>query len=176
MIFLLPVEWPEMPPYERLLTYYFWRILWRHWRPFLGHQAWSWTTLRKRNVFLLRLQTFFLSRILRFRHFLFLFERFYIYASCFPYAFQKCAPDTDQTQSAPVWADSHHHTGHDKTVLSVSCLAQRCELKAWGLRRSQFEPDYIYVLYLPRLQLSAPCTNWKLFKNSFLNRRLFCYI
>ena len=29
------------------------------WRPFLGYQAWRWTTLRG-NVFLLRLQTFFI--------------------------------------------------------------------------------------------------------------------
>ena len=28
------------------------------WRPFLGHKAWCWTTLRRVNVFLLRLQTF----------------------------------------------------------------------------------------------------------------------
>ena len=32
------------------------------WRPFLAHQAWSWTTLRWGNVFLLRLQRFFSSR------------------------------------------------------------------------------------------------------------------
>jgi len=40
--------------------------------------------------------------------------------------------DTDQTQNAPVWPSdrliSHRHTRHDKTVLSVSCLAWRCEL------------------------------------------------
>jgi len=40
--------------------------------------------------------------------------------------------DTDQTQNAPVWRSgrlsSHRHTRHDKTVLSVSCLAWRCEL------------------------------------------------
>jgi len=30
MIFLLHVEWPEMPPYKLLLTYYVWRIVWRH--------------------------------------------------------------------------------------------------------------------------------------------------
>ena len=48
------------------------------WRPFLRHQAWSWTTLRRGNVFLLRLQTFFI--FVTFLHFLtfflFLFERF----------------------------------------------------------------------------------------------------
>jgi len=27
MIFLLHVEWPEMPPYKLLLTYYVWRIV-----------------------------------------------------------------------------------------------------------------------------------------------------
>jgi len=40
--------------------------------------------------------------------------------------------DTDQTQNAPVWRpsrlNSHRHTRHDKTVLSVSCLVCRCEL------------------------------------------------
>ena len=59
MIFLLHVEWPEMPPYKLLLTYYVWRIVrlnWMAyselpWRPFLGHQAWSWTTLIRGNVF-----------------------------------------------------------------------------------------------------------------------------
>jgi len=54
-----------MFPYKLLLTYYVWRIVWRHavascglafvfelpWRPFLGHQAWSWITLRRGNVF-----------------------------------------------------------------------------------------------------------------------------
>jgi len=52
MIFLLHVEWPEITPNKRLLTYYVWRILWWPWRPFLGHQAWSWTTLRRGNVFI----------------------------------------------------------------------------------------------------------------------------
>ena len=40
--------------------------------------------------------------------------------------------DTDQTQNAPVRRsgrlNTHRHTGHDKTVASVSCLAWRCEL------------------------------------------------
>jgi len=40
--------------------------------------------------------------------------------------------DVDPTQNAPVlWSgrlNSHRHTRHDKTVLSVSCLAWRCEL------------------------------------------------
>ena len=85
MIFLLPVEWPEMPPYERLLTYYFWRILWRHWRPFLGHQAWSWTTLRKRNVFYNVYKRFFY-----FCHVFYVFDVFYFYLNvflhlCFPF-------------------------------------------------------------------------------------------
>ena len=52
MIFLLHVEWPEMPPYKLLFTMF-------DAFPFLGYQAWSWTTLRRGNVFLLRLQTFF---------------------------------------------------------------------------------------------------------------------
>jgi len=33
MIFLLHVEWPEVPPYKLFLTYYVWRIVWCH---FLG--------------------------------------------------------------------------------------------------------------------------------------------
>jgi len=76
MIFLLHVEWPEMPPYKLLVTYYVWRIMWRPWRPFLGHQAWSWTTLRRGNVFLLRLQTFVFIFVTFFNVFKFLFERF----------------------------------------------------------------------------------------------------
>ena len=39
--FSLHVEWSEMTPYKLLLTYYVWRIVWRPWRPFLWHQAWS---------------------------------------------------------------------------------------------------------------------------------------
>jgi len=93
MIFLLHVEWPEMPPYKLLLTYYveckrpwiaqYWRfhcepktttvsakLNWiayseLPWRPFLGHQARSWTTLRRRNVFITFTNVFkkkFLSR------------------------------------------------------------------------------------------------------------------
>ena len=38
----------EIPPYKLLLTYYVWRIEWCPWRPFLAHQAWRWTTLKKR--------------------------------------------------------------------------------------------------------------------------------
>jgi len=63
------------------------------WKSFLGHQAWSWTTLRRGNVFLLRLQTFFLflSRffitftnvlLLLSRFFIFLWTFFYIYGVC----------------------------------------------------------------------------------------------
>jgi len=37
-----------------------------------------------------------------------------------------------ETQNAPVWRlsrlNSHHHTRHDKTVLSVSSLVWQCEL------------------------------------------------
>jgi len=40
--------------------------------------------------------------------------------------------DTDRTQVAPAWQsdrqNSHGHTRHDKTIVSVSCLARRCEL------------------------------------------------
>jgi len=41
--------------------------------------------------------------------------------------------DTDQRQNAPVWRSGrlnnlHRHTRHNKTVLSVSCLAWQCEL------------------------------------------------
>jgi len=43
--------------------------------------------------------------------------------------------NTDQTQNAPAWLSgrlsSHRHTTHDKTVLSVSCLAWRCKLRAF---------------------------------------------
>jgi len=50
------------------------------WRPFLGHQAWSWTTLRRGNVFNTFTDVFcrVFKRFLTF--FKFLFERFYIYA------------------------------------------------------------------------------------------------
>jgi len=42
------------------------------WRPFLGHQVWSWTTLRRGNVFYYVYKRFFLFL----SRFLFLFERF----------------------------------------------------------------------------------------------------
>jgi len=57
--FSVHVEWPEMPPYKLILSYYVWRIVWRPWRPFLGHQAWSWTTLRRGNVFVTFTNVFF---------------------------------------------------------------------------------------------------------------------
>jgi len=79
MIFLLHVEWPEMPPYKLLVTYYVWRIMWRPWRPFLGHQAWSWTTLRRGNVFLLRLQTFVFIFVTFLTFLNFYLNVFYIY-------------------------------------------------------------------------------------------------
>jgi len=46
--------------------------------------------------------------------------------------------DANPTQNAPVWRsgrlNSHRpHTRHDKTVLSVSCLAWQCEL---GIRKT----------------------------------------
>ena len=49
-----------MPSYKLLLTYYVWRIVWRSWRPFLGHPAWSWTTLRRGNVFYYIYKRFFI--------------------------------------------------------------------------------------------------------------------
>ena len=50
------------------------------WRPFLGHQAWSWTTLRRGNVFLLRLQTFFLIFVTFFAFvIIFIWTFFHIY-------------------------------------------------------------------------------------------------
>ena len=57
--FSVHVKWPEMPPYKLILSYYVWRIVWRPWRPFLGHQAWSWTTLRRGNVFVTFTNVFF---------------------------------------------------------------------------------------------------------------------
>ena len=38
--------------------------------------------------------------------------------------------DADTTQNAPVWRSgplSSHHTRHNKSIVSVSCLAWRCE-------------------------------------------------
>ena len=50
------------------------------WRPFLGHQAWSWTTLRRGNVFYYVYKGFFyFCRFFTFLTFLFLFERFFTY-------------------------------------------------------------------------------------------------
>jgi len=48
------------------------------WRPFLGHQAWSWTTVRRGNVFITFTSDFYFCHVfLRFYVFLFLFERFF---------------------------------------------------------------------------------------------------
>ena len=66
MIFLSHVAWPVMPPYKLLLTYHVWRIVWRPWSPFLGHQAWSGTTLRRGNVFYYVYKRFYLSRFFTF--------------------------------------------------------------------------------------------------------------
>ena len=50
--------------------------------------------------------------------------------------------DADATQNAPVWRlgrlNSHRRTRHDKTVLSVSCLAWQCELHNCKLTCSDF--------------------------------------
>jgi len=43
----------------------------------------------------------------------------------------RCRPDMERTCLA-VRLNSHRHTGHDETVLSVSCLAWRCELALTG--------------------------------------------
>ena len=75
MIFLLHVEWPEIPPHKRLLTYYVWRIVWRPCRPFLGHQTWSWTTLRRGNVFFITFTEGFFIFVT--------FLRFYFYLNVF---------------------------------------------------------------------------------------------
>jgi len=73
MIFLLHVEWPEMPSYKLLLTYLLClTCVWMAyselpWRPFLVHQAWSWTILRRGNVFYyVYKRILFLSRFLTF--------------------------------------------------------------------------------------------------------------
>jgi len=79
MIFLLHVEWPEMPPYKLLLTYYVWRIVWRAWRPFPWHQAWSWTTLRRGNVFYYVYKRF----LKKFCHVFYVFNVFYFYLNVF---------------------------------------------------------------------------------------------
>jgi len=76
--FLLHVEWFEMPPYKLLLTYYVWRIVWRPWREFLRHPAWSWTTLRRGNVFYYVCKLFEYI-LLRF----YVFNVFYFYLNVF---------------------------------------------------------------------------------------------
>jgi len=121
MIFLLPVEWPEMPPYERLLTYYFWRILWRHWRPFLGHQAW--TTLRKRNVFLLRLQTFFLIFVTYFTFSTFFNFIWTFFTSMFPVSrmhFKNAPPIQTRRRAHLSGPTPPHRTRQNSPVCVVS--------------------------------------------------------
>ena len=54
--------------------------------------------------------------------------------------------DKDQTQNAPVWRSSRlssdRHTRHDKTVLSVSCLAWRCDYNCDSSAiRARYEHD-----------------------------------
>jgi len=55
MIFLLHVEWPEMPPYKLLLTYYIWRMF--EWHIPSCLEAISWASgvelnyTKKSNVF-----------------------------------------------------------------------------------------------------------------------------
>ena len=44
------------------------------WRPFLGHQAWSWTTQRRGNVF-----CYVYKRLKKFVTFFLLFKTFYVY-------------------------------------------------------------------------------------------------
>ena len=56
------------------------------WRPFLGHQAWSWTTLRRGNVFYYVYKRFFYfcHVFLRFvTFFIFIWTFFYIYGEMY---------------------------------------------------------------------------------------------
>ena len=67
--FSVACRWHEMPPYKLLHTCYVWRIVWRPWRPFLGHQAWSWTTLRRGNVFYYVYKLFYFCHVFTFLNF-----------------------------------------------------------------------------------------------------------
>jgi len=83
MIFLLHVEywrfhcWPKTTTVSAKLNWMAYSEL--PWSPFLGHQAWSWTILRRGNVFYYVYKLFFvfLSRFLTF--FYFYLNVFYIY-------------------------------------------------------------------------------------------------
>ena len=69
MIFLLHVEWPEMPPYKLLLTYYVWRVVWR------------------RVVASCGLATFFITFTKVFFKFLWRFQRFLTFKKIFIWTF-----------------------------------------------------------------------------------------
>ena len=87
--------------------------------------------------------------------------------------------DADPTQNAPVWRsgrlNSHRpHTRHDKTVLSVSCLAWQCEL---GIRktvsagqechcRDQDSAVSVATVALERLQQAGQERYWTEFRRS----------
>ena len=83
MIFLLHAEWPEMPPYKLLLTYYVWRMFEWHIPSCEGHfrhQAWSWTTVRRGNVFYYVYNAFYFCHVFTFFNvFYFYLNVFYIY-------------------------------------------------------------------------------------------------
>ena len=48
-----------------------------HWRPFLGHQAWSWTTLRRGNVFITFTNGFYFCHVFN------IFNVLYFYLNVF---------------------------------------------------------------------------------------------
>jgi len=99
------------------------------WRPFLGHQAWSWTTLRRGNVFLLRLQTFFLS------HFYVLsLNVFYIYGSdrfsC-PRCCSLALADIDRYTVLSI-DGTDRHTGTIPALAARSVSQRQWMARLWG--------------------------------------------
>ena len=124
MIFLLHVEWPEMPPYQLLLTYYVWRIVWRPWRPFLGHQAWSWTTLKIANVFLLRLTFFIFVTLFTFLTFFkFIFELFlHLFSGGVCSCFSEAPLRHGQTVGREGWKSKWFSGAAEQTCPVLGCL------------------------------------------------------
>jgi len=99
------------------------------WRPFPGHQAWSWTTLRRGNVFRYVYQRFFIFvTFYVFNVFLIFIWTFYVYVRC-------CG-------AVPPW--------HRRSIMHMRCDRRTVATFSKSSRTAEFGPAF--QMDLPRLR------------------------
>ena len=88
-------------------------------RPYLGHQAWSWTTLRKGNVFITFTNDFYFCQGFTFlTFFLFLFERFLHLCLCLHHDAREAAYRAGPSATADIQGGSQKVSGCTVIVIS----------------------------------------------------------